>query len=137
MTTDQPVQEPKTEPTPKRNPLIDLVEHLTPDTSGKLKAILLPPRTGLIYTIGPLAFKIGYINPGKMQFNSEFYGLIVEGGILRPGGRIETPEETHAQAQPVAPQTTKNGNVTLDVQSGAIDATAIFGKRQGEQTPVA
>jgi hypothetical protein len=137
MTADQP---PQAEPQTQRNPLIELVQNLTPDTSAKLKAILLPPQTGLIYVIGPLAFKIGYINTGKMQFNSEFYGLLLPNkqGIMRPGGHIEPPQETRA-ANPAPHEIGRNpNNVTLNVQSGAIDATSIFGKRQANgQNPVA
>ena len=122
----------------QRDPLRELVENLTADTSAKIKALLLPPRTGLIFGIGPLAYKISAINPGQMRFSAEFYGYVIPGqGILRPGGRIETPAETKA-ANPAPHEVGRNpNNVTLDVHKGVIDGSAIFKKRQGETTPVA
>lgn len=125
--------------TPNRDPLRDLVEHLTADTSAKIKALLLPPRTGLIFGIGPLAYKISAINAGQMRFSAEFYGYVVPGqGIMRPGGRIETPDQTRA-ANPAPHEAGRNpNNITLNVHNGVIDGTAIFKPRSADnQNPVA
>ena len=75
------------------DPLTDLVAHMTADTSAKLKAFLLPPREGILFGIGPMIFRVGYINQGALKFSSEFYGLRVADGIMRPGGKIEKAPE--------------------------------------------
>lgn len=98
------------------DPVTDLVRHLTADTSAKLKAFLLPPREGILFGIGPLVFRVGYINQGALKFSSEFYGLAVKDGIMRPGGRIEVKEPEK--------------NITLEVQDGVIDGSAIFAPRE-------
>lgn len=110
----------ETAPKPKEHPFIDLVRHLTPDTSSKLKERLMPPKVGAMFAIGPFIFRVGYINAGKLQFSSEFYGLKLPEGIMRPGGAIEAQ-----QPEPAKP--TKN--VTLEVHDGFIDQRAIFGQR--------
>lgn len=120
-----------------RDPLRELVEHLTVNTSSKIKALLLPPRTGLIFGIGPLAYKISAINAGQMRFSCEFYGYKVPDGIMRPGGQIETPEQTRAANHAPHEAGRNPNNVTLNVQNGVIDGSAIFKKRQGETSPVA
>lgn len=76
------------------DPITDLVQHLTLDTSAKLKAFLLPPKEGMkfAYPGTPFVYRVGYINHGSLKFSSEFYGLIVPEGIMRPGGAIETKE---------------------------------------------
>ena len=75
------------------DPLTDLVQHMTIDTSSKLKAFLLPPREGILFGIGPMIFRVSYINQGALKFSSEFYGLRVADGIMRPGGKIEKAPE--------------------------------------------
>jgi len=75
------------------DPLADLVRNMTADTSAKLKAFLLPPREGVLFGIGPMVYRVGYINQGSLKFSSEFYGLRVADGIMRPGGKIEKAPE--------------------------------------------
>lgn len=120
-------ESPTQEPAPKKDhPFVELVKHLTPDTSSKLKERLMPPKTGAMFAIGPFVFVVGYINAGKMQFSSNFYGLRINEGILRPGGAIEPFD-----------QPAKSKNVTLDVHDGAIDGSSIFQPRAANgQNPV-
>jgi len=111
------------------DPLTDLVAHMTADTSAKLKAFLLPPREGILFGIGPMIFRVGYINQGALKFSSEFYGLQVKEGIMRPGGKIEV------QSAPIDPKVELDSrvaskNVTLEVQDGVIDGSAIFAPRE-------
>ena len=124
----QPQDQP---PKERKDPLRDLVTSLTPDTSSKLKGFLLPPKTGLMFAIGPFVYKVSAINAGQLRFSAEFYGFKEQTGILRPGGHLEIgPPET---------EPTKNNpaNITLDVHSGSIDGNAIFKPRiKDEQTPV-
>jgi hypothetical protein len=109
----------------EKNPLENLVRNITPDTSNKLKSLVLPPMEGIMFAIGPLVYRVGQINAGQLRFSAEFYGLRVENGILRPGGTIETRDQHH------------NQNVTLDVHSASLDGAAIFGKRgENNQTKV-
>jgi hypothetical protein len=75
------------------DPVTDLVRNMTPDTSAKLKAFLLPPREGILFGIGPMVYRVGYINQGALKFSSEFYGLRTTDGIMRPGGQIEKQGE--------------------------------------------
>lgn len=78
------------------DPITELVQHLTPDTSSKLKAFLLPPKEGIFFAIDRMVYRVGYINQGSLKFSSEFYGIRVKDGILRPGGRIESPNQKEA-----------------------------------------
>lgn len=108
----------------ERNPLREIVANLTDNTSSKLKRFLLPPKEGLIFVIGPLAYQIKYINQGQMRFTSEFYGFLEKDGtIVRPGGEIDNrlPKPHEVGRNP--------NNVTLDVHSGSIDANSFFGPR--------
>lgn len=120
-----PNQEAPKQLTPQEQ-FIELVKNLAPDTSSRLKARLLPPAVGIMFVIGPFVFRVGYINPGKLQFSSDFYGLKVENGILRPGGVVEQ----EPKAPPKPHEVGRNpANVTLDVKSSSVQADAIFGAR--------
>lgn len=109
------------EKTPQAGPqeqFIELITNLTPNSSAKLKARLLPPATGVKFRLGPFVFNVGYINAGRLQFSAEFYGMVTPDGILRPGGAVEKVQP--APAAPVAK------NVTLDVHNSSVDANSIF-----------
>ncbi len=119
-------QTPEKQPQTNLNPyeqLVELVRNLTPDTSNKLKARLLPPVVGLAFPIGPFYFKVNYLNAGKMQFSAEFYGIKVPEGILRPGGAVE-PVSKPVSVPPKPANNPKN--ITLDVHSSSVDANSIF-----------
>ena len=107
---DQATDQEVTDPKHQVHPIIELVRHLTPDTSSKLKERLLPPTTGVMFAIGPCVFKVGYINAGKMQFSSNFYGLKIPGGIMRPGGAIEPMEQEQTKNAGTAITTPKVDN---------------------------
>ena len=122
MDNQTPNQE-QTNPNPYEQ-LKELVRNLTPDTSNKIKARLLPPAVGLVVPVGPFFFKVSYINPGKMSFTAEFYGINTVGGILRPGGAVDPIGKPPAPAAQEGLLPKKN--VTLDVHSSSVDANSIF-----------
>jgi hypothetical protein len=112
----------------QRNPLRELIEKLTPDTSAKLKSLVLPPRVGLVFHLGPYAYRVSSINAGQLRFSCEFYGMVLpEEGIVRPGGLLETPQETAERMGPAPPK-----SVTLQVHNSSVDGAAIFGGRHGQ-----
>jgi hypothetical protein len=132
------IQEPQAKEPPK-DPLRELVSSLTPEGSNNLKAVFLPPKTGIMFLIGPFVYRVGAINEGKLRFSADFYGIrTADGkGIIRPGGEIEYGPPPPIQQPPPPPPPPSSKNITLDVHSGSLDGAAIFKPRAANgQTPV-
>lgn len=89
--------------------------------SKKEKDLAIPP-TGEKFTLAGLIWEVTYRHPGKLRFSAELVGAVPP----------EMPDEEGSEGLPFGVIVTDDGkgqeNVTLDVKSGEMGATANFKK---------